>query len=893
MPSRWTARIDSVESSSQRLVRLVHHASQDARVSTPSVGGSVRSEIHTPPVMDLRGLIFEWSQRQPAWRRDLMRRLCEAPALAPHDEEEALTLLIASHGGSSGGATPQPLALDDLPHSTDTPRLELARVGRLVNVNRLAADQELIFGPALNVIYGGTRTGKTGYARVLKRSCRAVDEEPLLGDVYSNDSRSPQALIAVRTECEEQALQIDLTEPGPTILTKISVFDGRCASVYATQETVAFTPTELRLFDRLAQAQLALRERVDSRLLELRHRRPNFADIESGTEARQLVESLSSGSAMGALATFASLDETEDKRLAMLEVELARLKQSGPEALAARAEREAEAVAATLAHVEKLAFQLGRDVEKRFLSALAAVETADAAVELARKTFASEPISTTGSPAWHALFEAARMFVEHDCRSSFPPAEGELCPLCQQLLGADASLRLSRFEAFVKSTVERDAVAARKQLADERRSLEAVCINETKALAGLGIIELESPKLHTMVSSFLSSCDERLKALLEGTHVELSPAPLAELAAFLASRRDAAAHHRGLVDRASQQAMVDEMRELRARKQLQLRMKDVVEWHAALEAIALLERIRSSLDTTRISAKQRGLARLAVSDDLRHRLRFELDKLGFADMRIDLTCRGSRGRTKLRAALDGSRETPERVLSRGERQALALAFFLSEVACSAGEGPIVLDDPTDELDPEHRRHFARRLVEESARRQVVVITHDLALVYELELWAKAARVACSHQSLRRVAGRPGITRADLPWIAMSAKKRRKDLNARMQALAKLEREADERYEDDAQLVAELLRELWERAVEELLGGVISRLEPTVHTQQLGQVTVTDDLIRRIDEGMAETSTWVHDQPRSGHPAVPSVHELRAALVHFDEFFDLVTHRAAA
>jgi len=167
---------------------------------------------------------------------------------------------------------------------------------------------------------------------------------------------------------------------------------------------------------------------------------------------------------------------------------------------------------------------------------------------------------------------------------------------------------------------------------------------------------------------------------------------------------------------------------------------------------------------------------------------------------------------------------------------------------------------------------------------VIVLTHDVALVYELETRAEAAGIEYNSQALRKVAGRPGITDPDLPWAASGVKGRRGELNARLQKLKKLHRLGNPEYDDQARLAAELLRETWERSFEErVLNGAISRFEPAVQTKRLTKSAVDPDIVRRIEEGMTETSQWVHDQPRGGHAAVPTPDELKDALAHFDDF----------
>lgn len=833
--------------------------------------------------MNLQSEIVAWSERQPAWRRDLMRRIAHKPTLSPEDANEVVALLLAEHGGAPAPVAPRPLTLDDLPVAAASGAIELVSVSELVNVNGLAENQLLAFGPRLNVVYGPTGTGKSSYTRIFKRACRAVDDEAVLGNVYAADATPPHATVTTKTDAGTEAVRVDLTGKGPAVLSSVMVFDGRCATIYATNETVAFTPTALRTFDRLATSQSFLRDRIDERIAALSPA-PSFADVPVGTTARRLVDELTADTDIAAIESFAELDEKETARLAELEVQLAKLKQSGPEALAARAEREANAIAMVVARIEHVMQAVGADAAARVASARAAVARTAAAVDAAAAAFAAEPLTATGSPGWLIMWNAARDFFEHDCAATFPPAEGGVCPLCQQPISTDAGDRLARLEQFVKSAVERDAEQARATLEGQLAALRALDVEGLADLPGVGFLEVEEPQVHAAVLAFIETARVRAKAVADGNDAEVPIAPVEELKIFVGARRAYAASQRELVDPEHQRALTVERDELRARQLLAVRIEDARAWHRNQGERALLVRARQSLDTSAITRKHTELAKVAVSDALRRRVREELDAFGFEALKVEIASRGEKGQTKLRAALAACDEHPERVLSTGEAHGVSLAFFLAELACSDATAPIVVDDPTSSFDQAHRRHFARRLVDESKRRQVIVLTHDVALLYELETYAERMSVECNSQALRKVGGRPGITDPDLPWAATGVKGRRGVLNARLQNLEKLYRVGDPQYDDQARLTAELLRETWERSIEErVLNGALTRFEPAVQTRRLTNSAVQPDIVRRIEDGMTETSQWVHDTPRDGHAAVPTPKDLTEALQHFDEF----------
>ena len=94
--------------------------------------------------------------------------------------------------------------------------------------------------------------------------------------------------------------------------------------------------------------------------------------------------------------------------------------------------------------------------------------------------------------------------------------------------------------------------------------------------------------------------------------------------------------------------------------------------------------------------------------------------------------------------------------------------------------------------------------------------------------------------MRRVGNIAGIASKDLPWVAQNVAKRVGYLKNEMQRLAALERKGDaEVYRREVKTWFELLREAWERCVEEkLFNGVVGRFQPGIQTLKLAPVTVT-------------------------------------------------------
>src|SRR5690606_24023602 len=108
---------------------------------------------------------------------------------------------------------------------------------------------------------------------------------------------------------------------------------------------------------------------------------------------------------------------------------------------------------------------------------------------------------------------------------------------------------------------------------------------------------------------------------------------------------------------------------------------------------------------------------------------------------------------------------------------------------------------------------------------------------------------------------------ELPWVALGVKKRIGVLKSQLQAAEKLERAGEiEKYEREASYLYGLLRETWERCVEEvLLVGIVQRYRQSIQTQHIGKLSrISSHFCDRLEAGMTKTSRWL-----PGHDLAPA------------------------
>ncbi|PKM08609.1 MAG: hypothetical protein CVV14_03230 [Gammaproteobacteria bacterium HGW-Gammaproteobacteria-4] len=111
--------------------------------------------------------ILAWSADSPGWQRDELRRLATQAALEQAEIDELASIC-------KGDNPAVPLEAGHLRGpNRDQGEVYLRQVHGVRHVNALAPDQRLTLPRVgLTIIYGDNGSGKSGYARILKKVCR-------------------------------------------------------------------------------------------------------------------------------------------------------------------------------------------------------------------------------------------------------------------------------------------------------------------------------------------------------------------------------------------------------------------------------------------------------------------------------------------------------------------------------------------------------------------------------------------------------------------------------------------------------------------------------------------------------------------------------------------------
>jgi ABC-type lipoprotein export system ATPase subunit len=851
----------------------------------------------------VRDALLEFAGKQPLWAQDVLRRIVTRGKPLPADLDDAVAMCKAAYGLLAADEAPPPVPLAPTHFSASSlgggSAVSLLVLHDLENVNALQSGQSLAFNPTgITIIYGTNGAGKSGYARVLKRLCRARGgTTAILPNVFSTASGTPRASITFEVDGTTNTWTGDLDGNGPSspdALAEVAVYDGaagahtveRAQAVKLLPSGLDVLPTLKDVYDHVSG--VLKKEGASDEAAVL----PSF---QPGTSSESFIRNLSINTTKAELdLACAWTDDDETARL-QAAASVAELRARDPKRSARNMRRNAERLESLVAALDKATTRLGEGIEARVFQRIRELKSAQVAVELQRgDLLPADVLPGTGGDTWKLLWEAARTFSEANAYigHGFPHVSaGTRCVLCQQVLSDEAVTKMQTFEAYVAAVLSKNLKAAEAAITQGREYVAQAIEPGLSSGALIDVLEDTEDVDFQAVKRFVLAATERRDALLAcldhgALRAEVPALPgvpttaLKKSAAFAwdqANRLDES-NSADAVNRA-----VAAMHELDDRKALS-GARPHLEADLARQRRANRRKVAiGSCQTASTSALLGSLTKIHVTDTLAAAFNDELAVLGGEHLAVEVVKSGTSKATAytglaLKNALHGKAVLPS-VFSEGEQRAVSLAWFFAELALPATRSAIVFDDPVTSLDHDWRRKVANRLAHEATRRQVIVFTHDAVFLHMLNEASVKACIAPVNLQVQRSSGQPGYCSVDVPWEKMSVKQRVATLKQQHVTMTMTKRiGTDEEYAQAVVAFLDRLRKTWERAIEEcLFNGVIERFGYGVKTLSLSEVDVLKGDHAAIHAGMAACSAWVHDPAQGLSDPPPSPTEIKGMV----------------
>lgn len=811
-----------------------------------------------------------WSKKLQVWQLCLLSKSLATTAFTDTDYSEALQEYLYDSKIDPPLHSRNAYVLG-LPNkaTASSSAIRLKMIKDATGVNALMTGQLLNIGPQLTVIYGPNGSGKSGYARLLKSSCftRSKSVE-VLGDINLPAGKRP--VPSAKFEFDNGVtVSYEVGKECSELRDHFAVFDSSCIRVY-TDEKNQFNVTPY-MFDVFPKMVDAIAE-MNKKLKELIQQRAPAADkynISGGkSEVAALLQLLSAQSDVKRIKELGQFTAVEEMRLQEISGALDALKKADVVALIKSKSLAVTDLTELIKKLKDSSHELRKELSEQIRGARKALKQLKQQGEaLSAAKFKDEPVQPVGTEIWKQLIEKAIAFnAEAYPGASFPAnVEGVRCVLCQQELSSDAKNRLVKFFEYATSDIQTQIRSKEQELKTLHTSLSKATTAYFEPQSSYRRLTDElnimlSKEIQEVVGNMKLRKDQLLLAAADKESDDIA-VNVAQVIEKLQKLRETV---QGELTRLQAKNVADDIKkyqtELALLSERKVLSKVLPEVLKTIDDMKWVEQARkaSPIPHKFVTDRQKQLMSELVAKGYKERFLENCTKLGL-DKPLEFKIVGTDGATNRRLSLNtagGGDAAPSEVLSEGEQTAVALADFLTEVALDDKQVGIIFDDPVNSMDHLRKEQIARRLVEESKTRQVIVFTHDVIFGHYLS--TEAEKLAHGYQFKgntvsRRHDGAIGcINEVIFPdgHYEKNAVKKAKEL------LDDAKKLSGEQQKDKLTKACSLLRTGYEYFIQrKLFNDVVGRWRENLK-YTLKELYVDEKIVARLDERLAFLSRYI-------------------------------------
>lgn len=205
------------------------------------------------------GKLAEWNAKQRPWVSDALHRAATNDVVTPEMAGAVFNRVACEHGLKIEGEHPcqqfDEKCLQSGPEGTD--HILLCSLGPVGNIDQLAPNQQLKFNETgITLIFGENGSGKSGYARALRRLSRSRIPGDLHGNIYAGGDPGPATVEFSFRQGEGEATLSRWTngDEKPRAFANVTFLDTANAQVYVEGETeILYLPAEVRCLTALGR----------------------------------------------------------------------------------------------------------------------------------------------------------------------------------------------------------------------------------------------------------------------------------------------------------------------------------------------------------------------------------------------------------------------------------------------------------------------------------------------------------------------------------------------------------------------------------------------------------------------------------------------------------------
>jgi ABC-type Mn2+/Zn2+ transport system ATPase subunit len=819
--------------------------------------------------------ISEWALELPYWEQLALLKIIEKKEIEQADLEELVQCLLEEEGIENQAISKEMIDWSArLSKRKDNAKtFKLKEISNLENVNALVPNQRLEFNPNLTAIFGRNGAGKSGYARLLGAAGFTRGDKEVLPNIHNEMAEeavvSADIIIDIDENGEEEFHYV--VGEDNNVLNSLYVFDSTSVKVHVTgKNQFSFSPSGLSILTELSDLTDMVRTLLNQKIQKKRIV-GDFEKYFSGeSEIKSLISEINVDTNMTPIKDLAKLSDADEKKMHELNIQIGNigLDKVNEEIAAEKAKLgKAESLHTWLEEAQNI-------FDNKSLASLADnikeyKQSSEISKNLGISQFSNDKFSSVGSETWIKFAKITNELIELENQEKPYPQKGDVCLLCYQELSSDAINLLVNLRGYVVGEAQKKEAQLKAKLDKFAKRLNSDKFKlEDDYSETINLIDAIDPALAEELKKLIEICKNLGSQVLKNIE-----APSGNLKFEGSVDSSIVLKLKILCESIAKK--IDNLKTGNLEKQLESleKQKVILEHRKKLsEIIVAVENHVKNLKWAREASKLGGSTRhITVKynqlfDELvknRYVQIFEenLKKLE-RKLEISISTSGKKGNTVKQFIINSHSTSkilaaPEKILSEGEKRAIAVADFLTEVTLDSNSCGIVLDDPVTSLDFQWRKAIADEIVAESNNRQVIVFTHDISFLYFLIESARENAIDYSSHWIRR-----GET-DDLPGYVFLNNGPALEKNYKSSRLAKECYDEARKIEDPTKQLRILkegfgaLRTSYEALIIfEMFNGVIERFNERLSFGRLSGVVIDNDIVDTVIKSCERLSRYI-------------------------------------
>ncbi len=626
----------------------------------------------------------------------------------------------------------------------------LVSLSNLKNIGVLRKDQKLaISEKGLTVIYGLNGSGKSSYARVMNDAFISRGDINVIGNVFdSSQTGKPEAIFTFKNDEGKEYILKYPDKANSSEFREYATFDSKAVKVHIDSDNeLSITPEGFGFFENLASLVSNTDKYIQS-LIESKSETNLFPErFLEDSEIKSIVNNLNVSSDFENIKKIGSFTEKDSELLERKERELAGLnlddlaekkklyKNITTEVNDLKENLEYISLIFSKENIDELEKQINQRKEL-------IVEISD----LGLQKFYDPRFKGIGSEYWKKFINAGDDFLDLQGRVW---NEGDPCPYCRRDLTPVALKLIESYQMYLKSEAEAKLREIDVWIIKKIQEFQILKVldpdTKSKAMSWLGREESRKAT-NTGIERALLYYSELKDNLLKSLGKKLWDDLVLEDFEFdwQKIKKTLEEEEKALDSEkieTKKKTLEIEIKNLKHKRILKELLPEIKIFLDKLSWINRCRTARNEVRTQPITNFSKTLYAKHVTDSYRETFQKECLKLNVRSIKLKHV--GEAGNTKRRYAV-GNSSMPSNTLSEGEQRVIALADFLTEIKISGINGGLVFDDPVASQDHERKERIAQRLAQEAQSRPVIIFTHDLAFLSDLENASSEKSVSIAH-----------------------------------------------------------------------------------------------------------------------------------------------------